>query len=85
MLSLGIGIYFALNGYLTIGMLLVAVQLLNSVFMPISNINNYINLIKPKEIIDNIDKKLWKQKTETRQILIIKITNIKIDNLTFKF
>ncbi|CAM3206050.1 ATP-binding cassette domain-containing protein [Streptobacillus ratti] len=84
-LSLSVGIYFAIKGYITIGMLLAAIQLLNTVFMPISKIGHYKNLMKTqKEIITHIDNLFLEKKLELSNI-DSNISSIDIQNLTFSF
>ncbi|WP_156286515.1 ABC transporter transmembrane domain-containing protein [Oceanivirga salmonicida] len=85
MLCLSIGIFLAIKGYLTIGMLIAAIQLLNSIFTPISNISKYRNLIKTqKKIINNIDNKLSEKYIELENI-DNKITKIDIKDLSLNF
>lgn len=85
MLCFGIGVYFVIKGNVTVGMLLSSIQLLNSVFMPISSIGNYRNLMKSQqEIINNIDEILSEEKNKLKEING-NIQSISIGNLNLKF
>lgn len=85
MLCLSIGIYFTINGDISIGMLIASIQLLNSVFQPIAKISEYKNLMKTcNEIIERINEKLI-NKEESLESIKGEIEEIRLDNINLSF
>lgn len=85
MSSFGFGVYMTSKGYLSIGMLIASIQILNSIFHPISRISNYRNLIKTcKNIIGDYDSKL-KINIESFEKINQSITEISLENISLDF
>ena len=85
LLCISIGVYFIINGHLTVGLLIAAINLLNSVFGPVQSFAYNKNLIKTVDEIYNEYDEIINAKTEDKLIIDKPIDEILYKNLSINF